>query len=282
MKRTTFLSFAATLLFSLAASAQPTVDFVLTNGIVEPHSLAFAGESKFFVTDSATHRILAFDSDNGILTTVAGINGQSGSANGPGFLARFLSPKESSRRAADSSSQIRAIILRFLTTTGSVSVVTTFAGAVGQPGWADGPANVARFNNPVGLAVDAAGNIYVADAKNNAVRKIDPNNNVSTLSADFAEPNGVALDENGRIFVADTRNNAIKLIGPGNGVSLLAGSSSKVAGTNDSYFASEALFNAPNALLWVGGSTGLLVSDTGSHTLRRVYYNDVVASFFPS
>src|SRR6266508_4173365 len=93
MKRTTFLSLAATLLLSLAANAQPTVDFVLTNGIVEPHSIAFAGESKFFITDSATHRILAFDSDNGLLSLVAGISGQSGSADGPGFLAKFISPK---------------------------------------------------------------------------------------------------------------------------------------------------------------------------------------------
>jgi sugar lactone lactonase YvrE len=132
--------------------------------------------------------------------------------------------------------------------------VTTFAGTVGQPGLVDGPANAARFNNPVGLAADAAGNIYVADAKNNAIRKIDLNNIVSTLSTDFSEPNGVSLDANGRILVADTRNNAIKVIGPGNVVALLAGSASKVAGTNDSTSPLK-LFQCSNALLWVGGST---------------------------
>src|SRR5438270_762465 len=63
---------------------------------------------------------------------------------------------------------------------------------------------------------------------------------------------------------------------------LVAGSAAKVAGTNDSYFASEALFTAPTSLLWVGGSTGLLVSDTGNHTLRRVYFNEVVKDFFPA
>ncbi|MCI0536643.1 MAG: chitobiase/beta-hexosaminidase C-terminal domain-containing protein, partial [Verrucomicrobiales bacterium] len=282
MNKTTFLSLATALLLPWAASAQPTVDFVLTNGIVEPHSIAVVGESKFFITDSATHRLLVFDSDNGLLSVAAGVGGKSGSTNGPGFLARFVSPKgivaaRGGLVVADSGNHM----LRFLTTTGSVSDVSTFAGTVGQPGLVDGPANAARFNNPVGLAADAAGNIYVADAKNNAIRKIDLNNIVSTISTDFFEPNALALGDNGQIFVADTRNNAIKVIGPGNVVSLLAGNAAKVAGTNDSYFATEALFNAPNSLLWIGGSTGLLVSDTGNHTLRRVYFNQVVADYFP-
>ena len=150
MKRTTFLSLAAALLLPLAANAEPTVDFVLTNGIVEPHSIAFGGESKFFITDSATHRVLAFDSDNGLLTVVAGVKGQSGTNDGPGFLAKFVSPKgivaaRGGLVVADSGNHI----LRFLTTTGSVSVVSTFAGAAGQPGLVNGAANAARFNNPV-------------------------------------------------------------------------------------------------------------------------------------
>src|SRR5262245_52504962 len=131
MKKTTFLSLGA-LLVQLAAHAQPTVDFVLTNGVIEPHSIAFAGESKFFITDAATHRVLSFDSDNGLLSVFAGASGLGGSANGPGFLARFVSPKglvaaRGGLVVADSGNHI----LRFLTTTGSVSVVSTFAGTVG-------------------------------------------------------------------------------------------------------------------------------------------------------
>src|SRR5439155_9941509 len=209
-------------------------------------------------------------------------NGQSGSANGPGFLARFLAPKglvmaRGGLVVADSGNHT----LRFLTLTGSVSVVTTFAGAAGQPGLVDGPAGSARFNYPVGLAADTAGNIYVADSKNSAIRKIDLANNVTTLSTNFFEPTALAFDDNQQLFVADTRNNAIKLIKNDGSIILLAGSATKVAGTNDSFFATEALFNQPSGLIWLGGSTGLLVSDTGNHTLRRVYYNSIVAQFFP-
>src|SRR5437870_21009 len=209
MKTRAFLSLVAASALQFATNAEPTVDFLLNTGLLEPHSITAAGDTKFYITDSATHRVLSFDSDNASLITLAGVNGQSGSANGPGFLARFLAPKglvmaRGGLVVADSGNHT----LRFLTLTGSVSVVTTFAGAAGQPGLVDGPAGSARFNYPVGLAADTAGNIYVADSKNSAIRKIDLGNNVTTLSTNFFEPTALAFDDNQQLFVADTRNNA--------------------------------------------------------------------------
>ncbi len=282
MKTKALLSIAAASLLPLLSFAQPTVDFVLTNGIVEPHSIAYGGGTRFFLTDSATHRVLAFDSDNGQLTPFAGVNGQSGTAKGPGFVARFNSPRgivaaRGGLIVADSANHA----LRFLSTTGTVSVVSEFAGNIGQAGFTDGPAGIAQFNSPTGLATDKTGNIYVADTKNNAIRKIDLNNNVTTLSAGFSEPSGLTLDDNGQIFVADTKNHAIKILKPDNTILHLAGSTTRITGTNDSYFAADALFNSPGALVWVGGATGLLVSDSANHTLRRIYLNPIVQEFFP-
>jgi len=68
------------------------------------------------------------------------------------------------------------------------------------------------FNTPYGVAVDAAGNVYVADANNNAVKKIAPDGTVTTLGSGFNHPYGVAVDAAGNVYVADTYNGAVKKI----------------------------------------------------------------------
>jgi len=242
--KNSFLPLALAALALIAtASAQPTVDFLITNRFVEPHSVAVDENNKFHISDSANHRVFKYDPDNGALTSLAGTSGHFGMTNGPGFIARFFSPKgvalaRGGLIVADSGNHM----LRCLSLTGSVSIVTNFAGAASQAGLVDGPLDTARFNSPIGLATDATGNIYVADSKNNAVRKIDANNVVSTVASGFSEPSAVAVGSGGELYVADTRNHAIKLIKTDGSVTLLAGKGvSTSSGTNDSFFAEEAL-----------------------------------------
>ncbi len=106
--------------------------------------------------------------------------------------------------------------------------VSTFAGSSsGVSGHVDGPANLARFSNPVAMAFDAKGNMYVADAGNHLIRMITPDGVVSTLagtpgqrgyydavgsSAEFNAPQGIAVDAQGNIYVSDTGNNRIREI----------------------------------------------------------------------
>lgn len=101
-----------------------------------------------------------------------------------------------------------------------------FAGT-GQAGFVDGPAEVAQFNQPSGLAIDGAGNLYVADTGNRAVRKIDPLGNVTTLSPRsppaFVDPEGVAVDARGNVYVADTREQCVHVIDPTGRVRVFAG-----------------------------------------------------------
>jgi hypothetical protein len=265
-------------LLGLTGSAQ-TVDTVVTNELFEPYGVTVDSGNSYYIADSANHRIAKYDPDTGFLTTLAGQVGQSGYTDGPGFIARFNSPRgvvfaRGGIVVADSGNNM----IRFVTITGRVATVQTLAGSL-VAGKTDGPANSAALNFPTGLAIDKNGDIYIADFKNQSIRKLDGSNIVSTVASGFLRPTAVALDNNGRIYVADSGNNTIQVIDNGV-VSLLAGSAQGVSGSHDDYFATNALFNAPSGILWGGNSLGLLVSDTGNHTLRRVFVDPDLSAFF--
>ncbi len=108
-------------------------------------------------------------------------------------------------------------------------VVTTLAGTAGAPGSADGTGSAASFNWPSGVAVDGAGNVYVADTDNSTIRKVTPAGMATTLpgtagatgSADgtgspqaLTTHSGVAVDSAGNVYVADTGNSTIRKVTP--------------------------------------------------------------------
>lgn len=122
-------------------------------------------------------------------------------------------------------------------------VVTTLAGSSGQIGSTDGTGSAARFYIPQGVAVDGAGNVYVADESNETIRKITPAGIVTTLAgspgqmgstdstgsaARFSGPSGVAVDGSGNVYVADYGNDTIRMITAGGVVTTLAGSAGQL------------------------------------------------------
>ncbi|MDR1250825.1 MAG: hypothetical protein LBK62_01535 [Treponema sp.] len=160
--------------------------------------------------------------------------------------------------------------------------VLTFAGDGAMGGFADGPAATAQFNGPRGVAVDDAGNVYVADADNHRIRKITPTGMVSTLAgsgtiggfadgpgtaAQFNEPAGVALDGAGNLYVADTSNHCIrKIVIASRVVSTLAGSAT--SGVADGTGAA-AQFTFPRGVA-ADNAGNLYVADTGSQRIRKI------------
>ncbi|HKB92005.1 MAG TPA: putative Ig domain-containing protein, partial [Opitutaceae bacterium] len=173
-----------------------------------------------YVADQSNNAIRKV-TPSGVVTTLAGSR-TAGFADSTGAVAKFSSPQgvavdsDGNVYVADSgNNRIRKI--------SPAGAVSTLAGS-GVAGFADGTGNAAQFRTPEGVAVDSSGNIYVADAGNNRVRKISPTGTVSTLAGSatagytdgpgdavqFNGPASVAVDGTGNLYVADTVNNRIR------------------------------------------------------------------------
>jgi streptogramin lyase len=139
------------------------------------------------------------------VTTLAGSPGIPGTADGPAETARFELPWAV---AVDEKRNVYVADGQTIRKIDPSGVVTTLAGSAGKEGSTDGTGSAARFVNLHGIAVDSAGNVYVADAGNRNVRKITPAGVVKTLRdprnrSPFVEPVGVAVDDKGHVYVAD-------------------------------------------------------------------------------
>jgi sugar lactone lactonase YvrE len=155
--------------------------------------------------------------------------------------------------------------------------VSTVAGS--ERGYADGPAAVARFDTPSGIAVDAAGAVYVADTGNNAIRRISPDGIVSTLApgAGFNGPVGIALDAAGRVIVADTYNDTIRAIETDGNVVTIAGGGEPGAVDGPG---AEARFHTPCGVA-VDAAGYIYVADTGNDAVRIISPAGIVSTVSP-
>ena len=178
----------------------------------DPFGVGTAADGTIYVTDGiGSHRIRAISPD-GRVTTLAG--GTRGFADGVGADARFDTPSGLAV-AADGTIYVADTgnnAIRRIARDGSV---TTLAGN-GTAGFQDGAASEAQFNGPVGVAVSAAGRVFVADTYNDRIRVVEPDGRVATFAPDavFNTPCGVAVDAAGRVYVADTRNRVVQQIDP--------------------------------------------------------------------
>jgi sugar lactone lactonase YvrE len=215
----------------------------------------------------------------GLVSTIAGTPGSPGGADGAGPMASFNAPSglafdavSGGLYAADTNNDT----LRTVTLAGTVATVAGTA----STGTADGTSLVARFLNPVGVAVDASGNVYVADPTECAIRMISPLGMVSTLaggtrgSADgtgpaaaFNGPNALAVDAAGNLYVADTGNDTVRMIAPGGVVTTLAGAAGK-SGSADGP-GPAARFDGPLGVA-VDASGDVWIADSGNGTIRRI------------
>ena len=244
----------------------------------EPENIAVDSIGNVYVTDG--NRKIRKITPAGVVTTLAG-SGVSGSEDGPGSAASFNYPNGV---AVDSIGNVYVAEYYKIRKITPVGVVTTLAGS-GVSGSDDGTGTAASFNSLNGVAVDSTGNIYVADSRDNKIRKITPEGVVTTLAgsgvsgsddgtgaaASFNYPEGVAVDSSGNVYVGDSRNHKIRKITPVGVVTTLAGS-----GRQGSRDGTAASFKNPSGVA-VDTSGNIYVAD-GNRKIRKITPEGVVTT----
>jgi sugar lactone lactonase YvrE len=245
-----------------------------------PQGIAVDAGGNVYVADTGNQTIRKITAA-GTVSTLAGFPGVSGSANGTGTNALFYSPQGI---AVDTISNLFVAdtwndTIREITPAG---VVTTLAGTAGNIGQADGAGANASFNEPQGIAVDAADNVFVTDSGNQTIRAIvggtvrtlagaagvNGSTNGPGTSARFYAPAGIVVDAADNLFVADALNQTIRQINSSGVVTTIAGTAGifgSADGTNG-----QASFWGPQGLAVNPTNDLLYVADTGNSTLRQI------------
>ena len=240
-----------------------------------PTSLAVDPSGNVYVADNNNNQIRLI-ATNGMVSTIAGSD-STGSQNGQGALAYFFGP---AGVACDAQGNVYVAdagnnLIRMITPGGLVSTVT---GNI-NPGAQNGPDSIATFNNTTGVAIDAGGNIYVADMLNSLIREIS-GGQVNTLaggdttasingvgtSADFFFPNSLAVDASGNVYVTEYISNLIRKITPNGTVTTFAGSGASGQADSTGIAAS---FSGPSGVA-VDGAGNVYVADTYNNVIRKI------------
>lgn len=267
---------------TIAGGATGSLDAVGTSAQFNwPRGIAVDGSGNLYVADRYNYRVRKI-TVGGVVSTLAGST--SGTADGAGTAAQFNWPCQV---AVDSSGYVYVADfanhrIRKITPDG---VVSTFAGS--SVGTADGAGTAAQFNCPAGVALDAAGNIYVGDDSNHRIRKITPAGVVSTLAgssvgsangvgtaAQFNDPAGVAVDPSGNVYVAEGAGNRIRKVTPAGVVTTLAGSGA--TGVADGV-GTAAQFSKPLGIA-VDNEGNVYVPERDTHRIRKITAAGVVTT----
>ncbi|MGA2859113.1 MAG: choice-of-anchor D domain-containing protein [Candidatus Sulfotelmatobacter sp.] len=277
-----------------------------------PHGVALDGAGNIYIADWLNYRIRVVNMQTtpitvagvtipaGDIETVAG-SGQAGAcgSNGRALQAQFSEPLD---LALDSAGNIYIVdaameCLSKVDANGSLTLVAGKGdGTYGYTG-DGGPAAQALLHSPYSVAVDGAGNIYIADAGNNAVRKVDYNGIITTVagtgtacasgtnacgdgglatSAQLNSPLGVAVDGAGNIYIADTEDYRIRKVTPGGVITGVAGNGNVGCGGDDVQATSVPLFNP--AAVKVDSAGNIYIVDYNCMVIQKVDVNGIITT----
>jgi uncharacterized protein (TIGR03437 family) len=234
-----------------------------------PYGIALDSAGNLFISDSLNQRIRVVTRD-GVINTIAGINARGFNNDGAAFNVAFNYPAGLAVDAAGSlyvADSANHRVRKITQPLSAAAQVTTIAGN-GIPGYTGdlGSARASELNSPFGVAVDAQGNVLIADSGNHRIRKIDSQGNITTiagsdhgsgdngpaLSARMFAPAGIVFDPSGNAYIADTNTNTVRRVSTDGTISLVASG-----------------LNAPNGIAL--DSTGALyIADTNAHVIRKV------------
>ena len=249
-----------------------------------PYGIVADGAGNLYVSDTDNHTLRKIVIASGLVTTLAGSPGESGTADGAGPSARFNSPSglTTDRMGNLFVTDVLNDVLRKVDL--ATGMVTTLAGSATTPGTDDGTGASARFNTPTDVTSDGAGNLFVADYNNHTIRKVvTASGTVTTLAgaaistgtedgigaaARFSAPQGLADDGAGNIFVADTINHTIRKVVIATGAVTTFAGAAGLAGSSDGT-GTAAQFYYPSDVT-SDGAGSLFVADWGNCAIRRI------------
>jgi len=269
--------------------------------MADPEGIAVDSSGNLYISDTANCVVRKVTS-SGTISTIAGnfTNGCGYSGDGAAATAAMLNhpsglvlDSKGNLYIADTSNDI----VRILTTDGNINTYAgNFGAGIGFTG-DGGPATSARMNNPEGLAIDSAGNLYVADGNNNRVRVVNAATGVistfagsSTLGAYSGDgglatkaklntPKGVAIDSVGNLYIADAYNARIRLVSPSGIISSVAGNGATGSG-GDGQLATTASLYFPSGVAVDTVSQNVYITDNQNNVIRLLTAIPATPSIF--
>jgi sugar lactone lactonase YvrE len=258
----------------------------------EPLGIAVGPGGHLFISDTGNNRVRRVDAATGYISTVAG-GGTDFDDGVPATSAGLARPRALAFDVSGNLLIADQYTRRVRRVEAATGLIGTVAGG-GSNAVTDGAPATSVGLNPTGVAVDAAGNIFIADPDDDPVggghfrpiRKVDAATGTiwtyagngtwdycgdggPATSACLGLPESVAVDASGRLLVADEDNLRLRRVDPGTGTIATVAGTGTAGGTGDGGPATSALLNNPfGAALDPWG--GILIADAGNHRVRRV------------
>jgi hypothetical protein len=263
--------------------------------LAQPTALARDKAGDVFIADTEDNVVREITPDGTIhLIAGNGTEGDRGQYGGPATRAELDSPQGVAVNAAGDVfiADTYNHIVREVTPRGLILTVAG-NGKAGDKG-DNGPAWRAELSSPTGLAVDALGNLYIADSGNNVIRRVSTNDVITTVAGDVAadqasdglggfsgdggpatqarldSPQGIALDQAGDLFIADTFNNAVREVTPDGTISTIVDTTAAKGSSGNGGPAAAAKLNTPFAVAVDASTADLYIADTSNNKVRVV------------
>ncbi|WP_224995256.1 MBG domain-containing protein [Cesiribacter sp. SM1] len=249
-----------------------------------PVDVTIDGAGNIYIADRSNHRIRKINTA-GTITTIAGTGVAGFGGDGVAAVQAHLNQPYGVAADAAGNIYIADRLNHRIRKVATNETITTIAGT-GMAGFSgDGGAAVnAQLNHPYNIAIDASGNIYLADRLNNRIRKISTAGTITTVAgtgekgyggdsgaavhARLNEPCGVTVNASGILYVADTYNNRIRKVAVSGRITTVAGTGEKGFG-GDGGTATKALLNLPFGVE-ADASDNIFIADASNHRIRKV------------